>query len=152
MKALNMRILFIGLAFLALTGCMANQEPLNFSSSSGNPEITLKNISLSDAKNRLIDGCLNKGLQVEEKGNSGVICWEELKGGESILATLVVGNSYSTPPVQRTQFVLTETADSVRIVGTRMWLETQMAFGQTRTQVLDSNNQLNSIQNFLNGL
>ena len=147
-----MRLLAIFVLSLTLVGCMAKEQPLNFTSTSGKPEVSLQNLSLDEAKNKLIDGCLNKGLQIEQQGNSSVICWKTLEGGSSILATLAIGNSYSTAPIQKTQFVFTEKSDSVRIVGTRMWIETQMAFGQTRTQDLTANHQINSIQDFLRGL
>ncbi len=110
--------------------------------------VTVNNTDINQAKNKLIDYCINKGLQTNEIGTQSVKCWKTVEGTKGILTQLLIGNSYSTPPTENMQFIIVQKEKNVRIEATRYWLETQMAYGQIRQENL---NRLN-IQNFLNYL
>lgn len=140
--------LFVLTTILFLTGCMATTQPLEYTSPSGKPTVTLTNVSLDEAKSKVIDRCVNVGLQITEQGNT-ITCWNTMEGMSAAFAQVLIGNSYSTSPTQHRQIVLTQQGDDVRLVGNRMWIQTQMALGQIKQQELNSNKQLNEFNSFL---
>lgn len=138
------------LSILFLSSCMTSSQynPTLKGNGSGRSYVTINNVEFKDAKNKLIDLCLNRGLQIQELGSQTLICWKNIEGTRGIITQLIVGNSYSTPPIQKMQFSLTKKGKDVKIEGTRLWIETQMAFGQIRQQDQDSL----ELQNMLNYL
>ena len=140
--------LFIVIFALLLSGCMATNQPLQYTSPSGKPTVTLSNISMDEAKSKVIDRCVNSGFQITEQGNT-ITCWKTMEGMSGALAQVLIGNSYSTTPTAHNQIVLTQQGNDVRLVGNRMWMETQMALGQIRQQERNSNKQLNEFNSFL---
>ena len=133
--------------FFFLSSCMTTNSIPSLSQQS-RVYVTINKTGIKEAKNKLIDACINKGLQTSEIGTQSVKCWKTVEGTKGILTQLLVGNSYSTPPTENMQFVLIQKNEDVRIEASRYWVETQMAFGQIRQEDL---NRLN-LQTFLNYL
>ncbi len=146
-----MRYIVAILSVLLLSGCFGSDDTLSYTSPSGMPTVTLTNISVSKAKSKVIDSCIESGFKIKEQNNS-VVCWNKMEGLEGAFAKMLVGNSYSTDPTANRQIVLTQKGKNVRLVGSRMWMESQMAFGQVRQEDLDSNQQLNEFQSFLESI
>lgn len=143
-----MRHLMVSCCFIivaVLSGCAA-QQPLN--TRSGKPEVVFNGASVEDVKGRIADGCMRKGTGVLDVSSNHVVCGGTMSGGDAVLAQMIVGNSYSTTPVRKIQFLLFQRADSVYVTA-REWIESQMAFGQVRQQELTATHQLQSVQDFL---
>ena len=85
---------------------------------------------------------------VIESSPNQVICGTTMKGGNAVLAQMAIGNSYSTTPQRKIRFTIYKIETNVKVTA-QEWIETQMAFGQVQTSELKSNNQINSVQNFL---
>jgi len=130
---------------------MGNNVPLQYTSPSGKPTVTLSNVSTDEAKSKIIDSCVNIGFQIDEQSNS-VTCWNTMEGMKGAFAQVLIGNSYSTTPTVYRQIIISQQGSDVRLVGNRMWMETQMAFGQVKQQELNSNQQLNEFQSFLQSI
>ena len=144
----TMRLLLLFATSFLLSSC-ANNVPLNFSTPSGKPGVILRDISIKDAKNKLIDKCILDGKQIEEQGTRSVVCWRQMQGGEGAWAQVLIGNAYSTPPLKKAQFVFSKQGKDILITCNRIWIETQMALGQVRQLDLTANHYLNSLQAFL---
>ncbi len=71
-----------------------------------------------------------------------------MKGSDAVLAQMAIGNSYSTTPQRKIRFTIYKIENDIKVVA-QEWIESQMAFGQINIQELKSNNQRNSVQNFL---
>ena len=131
-------------------GCA--QVPLNKVTQSGKPERLFTSAKATDVKGKMIDRCSMAGLQVDERGTNTLICSKTLSGGDAVIAQIAIGNSYSTTPEQKVSFVITQRGNDVFVMATSIWIETQMAFGQTRRQDITNNKQINDIQNFLDSM
>ena len=149
---MRMKTIYACFLVMLLTSCAAT-VPLNFQTASGRPEVSFNDLSFVEVKSRLIDGCIRRGLIINEQGSSSVICEKTMEVGQgAIMAQLVLGNQYSTTPVQKAQFTITRRGQDVVVVATRQWVETQMAFGQMQRAELNTNEQLNNLQLFLDSI
>ena len=144
-----MKKLLAPLCFTAvmLGGC-ATQEALRTPTTSGYPEGVFIFSTVDVVRSKVIAGCSSRGLLVQEATGNQVVCGKTMQGGEAVLAQMLVGNSYSTTPDRKIRFIIYQTGNNVTVTA-QQWIETQMAFGQTRRQELNSNNQRNDMQQFL---
>lgn len=140
-----MKVIFT-LFFLFLFGCA--QQPLVKQTMSGYPEGVFKNMTVEAAKSRVIDGCTQRGIFVQEVNSNQVVCSKSLEGGDAVLTKLMIGNSYSTRPDVKVRFVIYQIGQDAK-VSAQQWVETQMAFGQMQRMELNENNQRNDMQQFL---
>lgn len=83
----------------------------------------------------LANKCIDLGWTVVSTTETIVTCQAPMSLGQSILASLAIGNQYSTPPVMFYRFNLAGSGTSTR-VQVNGWIETQMAFGQVRHEDL----------------
>ncbi|MGF6665312.1 hypothetical protein QF000_006980 [Paraburkholderia atlantica] len=90
-------------------------------------------------------------MEVLEATQYHVVCGKELKGGQATMATLAIGNAYSTTPIQKVKFTIFQDGDGVKVVANQ-WIESQMPGGQTNRMNLTSNAQNNDLQQALNKL
>ena len=134
-------------AILALIGCAA-QQPLIKQTQSGYPEGIFRGADIEQVRGKLMDGCVSRGYIIYDSTSNHVICGKTMEGGQAALAQMLVGNSYSTTPHQKIRFIVYKTGTDIKVTA-QQWIETQMAFGQVRTQELKRNNQINDIQNYL---
>lgn len=137
------------LMFCILTACA--EVPLNKQTPSGKPERLFKNAQLTDIKSKVMDRCSNRGNEVEARSNT-ILCTKTITGGAGVLAQFMVGNSYSTAAVQKVSFLLIQKEKDVLVRLNNIWLESQMAFGQTRKRDMHTNELYNNIQAFLDAI
>lgn len=133
-----------------VTGC-ASQVPLKKQTASGKPEGFYQNTDKEKVKDALVNFCNNKGLMIFGADNSTVICGKQQEGGNAILTQALIGNSYSTPPVVKVRFSISQINNDVK-VWADMWVETQMAMGQMQQMQDNSNESRNVIQQRLDEL
>lgn len=117
---------------------------------SGLPDMKFKGISAADASGKLANSCMDNGLTVTANSPSEVICQAPMNAAKSALAQLLIGNSHSTTPSQFIKFSLAAIGGDVRVQASA-WIETQMAFGQTRRQPLANDDAHNTLMAFMEG-
>lgn len=131
---------------MILTGCQT-VAPIA-STPSGKPEAIFTSTSAEDISGRIASACMSQGLMVFDQSNYQVLCGKTMTGGDSVMAQLLIGNSYSTTPEQKIRFAIANTGSGIRVQASQ-WIETQMAFGQMRRQELNGGKHFNDVQNFL---
>ncbi|HEF0021979.1 TPA: hypothetical protein R8G79_000901 [Citrobacter amalonaticus] len=147
---MNKKILAV-LASISLTSGCAGQEALKKQTQSGKPEGYYHNTTKEKVRDALVSYCNNQGLMVFSSDNSAVICGKEQTGGGAILSQALLGNAYSTTPVAKVRFTISQLSDDVK-VWADMWIETQMAMGQMQQAQVTSNEAKNTIQDRLDNL
>lgn len=75
--------------------------------------------------------CMDLHWTVTSSSSTEVVCEAPMNFGQSLLGTLLMGNSYSTPPRRFYKFSVSEIQGLTRVQATG-WMELQMAFGQMR--------------------
>ena len=141
-----MKFLIAGTILLVALGACQTVAPVK-QTTSGRPEATFHGETVAELTSRISRHCLERGMLVSQ-GQNQLTCSQQLSGGDAILATMAIGNSYSTTPQRHIRFNLLKQANGVRVFA-QQWIETQMAFGQMRRQELNSGKQFNDVQNFL---
>lgn len=81
--------------------------------------------------------CVSKNIMIVEQDDHHVVCQKVMTGLGAVFAQALVGNSYSTTPTQNIRFQISK-LKAFTAVQASAWIETQMAFGQTRREALDS--------------
>ena len=135
---------------LTLAGCAA-QTQLVKETKSGYPEETVVRTTLEEVRSRLFEGCGADGLMVQEAATNQVVCGRTMTGMRAAAMQLLIGNSYSTTPVEKIRFTAYQVGPNVKVTA-QGWVETQMAFGQVKTVEMDSNSNRNYIQAMLTRL
>lgn len=135
--------------FLAtLLASPALSRPPAASTPSGQPEAVFSGSVLSDAEGKIAGACMDKGWQVTNQTTNQVTCQIPFGGFKQALAGALLGNAYSTPPNIYAQFNMAQIGSDVRVQA-RAWMETQMAFGQTRTMPYDDSKSKTGLMSFL---
>jgi hypothetical protein len=137
--------LFLG----TLVGCVP-PEPLISITASGKPEVTIR-AELAVIKSEIIGDLVNYGYTVEQDNDYTLRTSRPLKGNEEVLASVFIGNSYSTNRrVHNYTFVKTD--QGVRIIVSAA-ITAQMPGGQVNSSELTTNSRnFNDIQRDLNAL
>lgn len=104
-----------------------------------------------DASDRVANGCFDMGWTMVSSSNTTVVCEAQMGTLQSALSQLFLGNAYSTPPKQFIRFNLAGLGGSTRVQATG-WIETQMAFGQTRTEEMSSSHYHNNVMSLFSAL
>lgn len=100
------------------------------------PVVGYFDVDRAEASSMLAADCIGRGLAVIEQTDTQVVCQIEMSGMSGIGAQLLLGNAHSTTPVATVRYALAK-AKHYTIVQASAWMETQMAFGQTRRQQMD---------------
>ncbi|MCW2103720.1 UNVERIFIED_ORG: hypothetical protein M2402_000866 [Rahnella aquatilis] len=129
----------------------ANQEPLKKQTQSGKPEGNFPGKTAEQVSNTLTWFCNRNGFMVYESSKSVVFCGKQRTGSNAVITQALIGNSYSTPPVDKLRFSISE-YDSATHVWADTWVETQMVGGQIQQMPVNDNNTKNSIQNILDNI
>lgn len=145
-----MKRLIATLMTLALTAC-ATPIDLKKETASGYPEGVFPRTTVETVKSKLMQGCSAKGVLVQDVQSNSVVCGKTMTGSDAMLATLTMGDSYSTTPERKVRFMIFKDGDNVKVTA-QQWMELQMAFGQIRKQDLNANKQRNEMQDFLEQL
>lgn len=96
----------------------------------------------------LSNKCMDNRWQIVAATETQLTCEAPMSFGQSLLTTLAIGNSYSTPPRQFFRFNVAE-INGVSRVQASGWAELQMAFGQTRRNDFSGASFHNSLTGFL---
>lgn len=96
------------------------------------PETTIKNVSLTDVKNRFVLGCTRTGLNVREASDHKVVCAKAMNGMKAIATQVAIGNQYSTTPQEVVTFNIAQMNNDV-FVSARISVDTQSAMGQVNS-------------------
>ena len=137
------------LAITILAGCVSGTKMEK--TASGRPEVTIPGATQEAVQGELFSLCNNSAAAVRSSSPNEVVCGKPMEGGSAIAAQLLVGNSYSTPPVALARFTIWKVGQDVR-VSAYQWVETQMAMGQVRTVELNSPQAFNALQSKLNDI
>lgn len=100
---------------------------------------------------KIANGCFDMGWTMVSSSTTTVVCEAQMGTLQSVLSQLFLGNQYSTPPKQYIRFNLAGVGPSTRVQATG-WIETQMAFGQTRTEEMSSAHYHNNVMNLFSAL
>jgi hypothetical protein len=125
----------------SMIGCAAVPPPVA-------PEAVFSGRSMDDAKAAIMAECVDRRIAVEDSGPNHVVCSRVLQGGQAVAMQLAIGNGYSSTPVAKNRFTFLPVGQDVRVVA-QSWVETQMAFGQTRTMALESDGERRAMLEFL---
>lgn len=104
--------------------------------------------SVSETTDALAGKCIDVGWTVVESTNTVVVCEAPMNFGQSLVGTLLMGNSYSTPPRTYYRFNVAGVRGASRVQASG-WMELQMAFGQTRRNDFVGPEFHNGATNFL---
>lgn len=146
MKSFIQSIALIAAAALFAAGCA--QKPLIKETASGAPEGVFRAATLDDVRSKIIEGCTNKKLTVEDVSANHVVCSRTRTGTDGVMYQAVMGNAYSSAPQQKIRFVMFTSGADVKVTAT-MWTEMQSAFGQTQRNEAKGADAVNDVQNFL---
>jgi hypothetical protein len=80
---------------------------------------------------QLSSKCIDDHWTVTSSTTTELVCEAPMNFGQSLAGTLLMGNSYSTPPRRFFKFDAAE-VNGISRVQASGWMELQMAFGQTR--------------------
>lgn len=100
---------------------------------------------------RIANGCADNGWTLTNSTPTMVTCELPVSTMQGILAALTMGNQYSTPPKNYIRFNIAGSGQASRVQATG-WIETQMAFGQVRTQEMDGAHYHNNVTALLTNL
>lgn len=101
-------------------------------------------IGVTDASDKVANGCFDLGWTMVSSNSTTVVCEAKMNTLQSALTQAFLGNAYSTPPKQYIRFNLAGVGRSTRVQATG-WVETQMAFGQTRSEEMTSSHYHNNV-------
>jgi hypothetical protein len=59
--------------------------------------------------------CISRGVLVQESTPQLLVCGKTMSGSDAMLATLMVGNSYSTTPERKVRFTIFQLGPNVRL-------------------------------------
>src|SRR5436309_1083418 len=90
-------------AAIALVGC-AQPQPLLKETPSGYPEETIAGATTEQVRSAIMETCISRGVLVQESTPQQVVCGKTMSGSDAMLATLMIGNSYSTTPERKVRF------------------------------------------------
>lgn len=80
----------------------------------------------------LTSACITGKYLVEESAASSLLCSHEMTGLRAAIGQALIGNVYSTTPVEKVRFVAVAVGNDTQLQA-QHWMETVMAFGQKRT-------------------
>ena len=146
------KIILAVFVLVFLVACVP-QPQLTKKTESGYPETIYKNDSLERVRGVITQGCLNKGLMVEDSSVSQVVCSSEITGTMEIMsATLILnGNASSSTPREKIRFVIFNVQDGIKVTA-QPTMELQMSGGATRSARVTNTRELNGLQEFLDFL
>lgn len=137
-------------ALFILAAC-AQQPDRIAETPSGRPEATFTNTTPGAVAGKIAEGCTNFGLLVVDMRDNSVTCKAEMDAGDRLIAGLAIGTRYSTPPQNLGRFTIFAVGADVK-VQMYQWIETQTAYGQTRTRENNNNLAFNNGMTFLRWL
>ena len=108
-------------------------------------------LPVTATSDKIANGCADMGWSLINSTETLVVCEAKMSTMQSVLAALAMGNRYSTPPKQYLRFNIAGLGRSSRVQATG-WMETQMAFGQVRTEEMTAANYHNNVMDLFQAL
>ena len=102
----------------------------------------------ADVVGKLSAKCIDVKWSVTSSNATEVICEAPMSFGQSLVGTMLMGNSYSTPPRRFFKYNVA-TVQGISRVQASGWMELQMAFGQVRRTDFSGPEFHNSAMNFM---
>jgi hypothetical protein len=130
-----------------LSGC-ADQPARIAETSSGHPEVLIKNVTVSDVHDRLVERLLSGGKRIDSDTPSSVVVSEEMTGQREAWMRLAIANAYSTKVRAEITFSMVKAQSGVKVFA-RMSAWSQMPLGQIKRIELNGNNDFNEVQQAL---
>lgn len=109
---------------------------------------TLFSEPVGDVVGKLAAKCIDAHWSVTSSTATEVVCEAPLNFGQSLMGTLLMGNSYSTPPRRFFKYTVSTIAGVSRVQASG-WMELQMAFGQVRRTEFSGASFHNGAMNFM---
>lgn len=135
---------------MLLVSCAADEAVKN-PTASGKPEVFIR-LPVERVGNAIAHLCSASGGMLENSNAHSVVCaYQEKNVMKSALLQMAIGNSYSTPPLTKTQFNFFSHGNGTKVY-VDVWFETQMAFGQVRRAPATAGKTKNGFQEMLNQL
>jgi len=104
--------------------------------------------SADETSSALASKCMDASWSVVKSSGQEVVCEAPLTAGRSLMAHMLLGNSYSTTPRRFFRFNIAASGGVSRVQSSG-WIETQMPFGQIQRVEFDGAEFHNSIMGFL---
>ena len=145
-----MKKLLMMIAVVAVAGCA--QPDRITETASGRPEAMFNNTTPEAVSGKIANGCATVGKTVVNMTDNQVICETIMGLGDTFITELAIGNAYSTPPRRFSRFTIFPAGGGMVRVQLYQWVETQMAFGQTRAMEFNSNQAFNAAMGFLRSI
>ncbi|MFD1033135.1 PDZ domain-containing protein [Sphingomonas hankookensis] len=92
--------------------------------------------------------CIDASWSVTSSTSTEVVCEAPMNFGQSLMGTLLMGNSYSTPPRRFFKYTVSTVAGVSRVQASG-WMELQMAFGQMKRTDFSGPQFHNGAMNFM---
>lgn len=148
-----MKNIILALLLASLLGGCAAQEPLNKHTQSGYPEAVFAGEGTESVRGKVTQGCLNKGLMIEDSSSSQVVCSADITDTLAVMKTTLMlnGNANSSNHRTKIRFIIFGNSEGTKVTA-QPTVELQMAGGATRSARLTSNSDLNGLQYFLDSL
>lgn len=145
-----MRKLILAPLALAATATPAMADVPYAVTPSGRTE-ALFDLPVTATSDKIANGCADNGWQLISSTSTMVVCQMPVSTMQGILAALTMGNQYSTPPKSLIRFNIAGLSGGSRVQATG-WMETQMAFGQTRTEEMNGAHYHNNVMALMTNL
>ena len=134
---------------LFLVACGSNPPKIS-DTKTGYPEIVISRPAKL-IKPHLVSDALDRGYTLKADTDYMLEFTRPPRtAGESLGASLIVGNSYSNNTIEL-QYTLVETQGKTRVVG-KLWTQAVMPFGKVNRQPNNNGSSFNAIQGFFNDL
>lgn len=140
--------LIVATALLASTSAASAQSSKRAVTPSGRPDMVFRDTPSQDAIAKLANTCMDLGISVVETTPNSVTCEAPMGMAQSVIAQALIGNSYSTKPQQFIRFNVAQIQNDTRVQGSAR-VQTQMAFGQMRTEDLTDDATYNGLMVFM---
>lgn len=138
-------LLALCVAVMTLTACAT---PIQHNTASRKVEATIRGVSKSTVKDRIIDGMVNKGYSVT-RSDDAVISFD--RPTDDVLAAAFLGSRYDGTPNARITFNLIQTKGAVRVV-VDCAAVTNPGSAFERKTPLNNSPETAKIQNWLNDI
>jgi hypothetical protein len=124
-------------SFILFSGCAMEQRIAQ--TPSGRPEVVIDSNDMDLVKSSIINEMQTANYQLQNDSQYRLAFTKQLEGGQGFMAQLLLGNSYSTPPIAEVSFNLSKQASKIKVMEFSS-ISTQMAFGQVNRGDMKDNN------------
>lgn len=113
-------------------------------------QATIQATTPAAVKEKAIARCVRNGATIVDTSNT-VQCRFKVEGGRGVMAQMLLGNAYSTPPEHVVQFTMADLSGSTLLLA-QQWIETQMPGGQVQRADLNAKKHVVEAQSFVDAI